>query len=814
LKKSQKSHTVMSEELDGAPAGDAPPAPTLFSAQFETQEETETAGAPASFADETAANAAKEEQGDFTSEESSDPTPSVKMEETMMEEVPEKQWEESSELAADAAAVRAERTTKQEEPPTPAASLEEEELTTAQEEVFMKNEEKSFPEEEEEIEESTNMDVESAENDLGDAEVAIAESPDYPEDGEVLQEDSKPETSKAELPYSTRGRSTGTDKESEGDKWERSSREALEEIGRTKEPAPPVLGASFLEALSEEERRTRTRFLPDVEGMHMLRKNEIKGDLALARSIASGSSISSLASSKKNKGKRVRSDDEMELEEDESTPASEDDRGSDIVKLGTTTLEFGSRDLILPSRAFIAPPASQNGSSSNGDISEGRGTTSASKNQNEVVSPFIVESVTAFNPPRPPESIGAKKKHRMLRWERRPEDVEVDLSNYRKTVQRTRQELHKAENEQLRLETIDAQMRRHFLGHLNALNEEYFKLNDEMGSIQQECVTAADLLTSRTRSRGAGKGSHVMRDVISVLKTRRAGTREKGVDEVPQPIATPPASETCGIGGLGGSSFIDWDQSTSLSFSEPAYAWVLPDDEVETPYGTGKVIGVEPMRFASSNSEPTASEQSSGGDADASKQNGGKHGVLAADKRKKDEAQPKSVMKGSESDIASQLGSMLPPRVSVRLPYGIGYFPIAALNSKENPVLYSDTQLAKRWKSMVETALQVGPCLDLEGMTSTANTVRGNTSDPIEPENEDQMDADEVSQNSEGAPLEENSATAGANEQIRKFLPFGAGMLPTATGRGSLLYDISIRDIEFEANSAFFEGEGVLGKVG
>ena len=42
------------------------------------------------------------------------------------------------------------------------------------------------------------------------------------------------------------------------------------------------------------------------------------------------------------------------------------------------------------------------------------------QNEANVPSPSKVESVTSFNPPRPPESVGGKKKHRMI-------DGNVDL---------------------------------------------------------------------------------------------------------------------------------------------------------------------------------------------------------------------------------------------------------------------------------------------------------------------------------------------------------------------------------------------------
>jgi hypothetical protein len=46
-----------------------------------------------------------------------------------------------------------------------------------------------------------------------------------------------------------------------------------------------------------------------------------------------------------------------------------------------------------------------------------------------------------------------------------------------------------------------------------------------------------------------------------------------------------------------------------------------------------------------------------------------------------------------------------------------------------------------------------------------------------------------------------------------RFLPFGAGLLPTATGRGNLLHSISIIELEKALEKTLYEGQGVLGMV-
>jgi hypothetical protein len=684
---------------------------------------------------------------------------------------------------------------------------EEEEPTESKESEEPKKKEEKEEENEEEKEEDSKMEVDDSDKvDEEEDEKPVEDNDNDNEgsrgDGEGSQGDAGEEstTSKAsELPYSTRGRSATGNEPAGSESWERSTREALDDLGRVKE-TPATLGTSFLEALSEEERRTRTRFLPDVEGMHVLRKFEVKDDLVLARSIASGAGVTSLSSSKK-KGKRVRDEDDdgMDVDEDDGTSPSEDDHGSDIGRLGTTTLELPSRDLVVPSNAFIPPTGSQS-SSSNGDADGPRATTAPSKGPKDTVSPLLVDSVTAFNPPRPPESIGAKKKHRMLRWERRPEDVEVDLGNYRKTVARTRQELHNAESEYERLETIDAHLRWHFLGHLNLLNEEYLRLNEELNGVQQECVKAADLLTSRTRSRGAGKGSYAMRDVLAVLKARGGEGKDQDETQAVEPSTDAPVPCSVGIGGLGKMAFVDWDQETCFTSRKPATAWVVPGDTVQTAYGEGTILEVRAVVIPTTSGEPAPVNQN-GSKGDSTKSPG---------KKKKEKA--------AVIDAAlSKLNTVMPPSVRVQMPYGVGHFPLASVTSKVDPSVYSDTQLAVRWKGMLESALAVGACLDVEGMIDDIGAAPA-VKDVVDgPENDESapMDTENGAVEEDKDEDEENSGPSYKGRTIAKskFLPFGAGLLPTSSGRGSLLHDLPIVEIEKRLNSALFDGGGVLGKV-
>ncbi|CAJ1966995.1 unnamed protein product [Cylindrotheca closterium] len=559
--------------------------------------------------------------------------------------------------------------------------------------------------------------------------------------------------------YSTRGRSSN-----DPDFDSRVAREALEEIGRKESSSTTSLGASFLESLSEEERRSRTRYLPEVDGMHSLRKLEIKEDLHLARALLA--SASSITGKKKKRGSR---NDEGAMDVDGGGVLSPDEDISETPRSGHI-VEMRSRDLIIPCQAFVAPP---------GVMVDEEGGTSPVPPKNGVQSPLEVDSVTAFNPPRPPESIGAKKKHRMLRWERRPEDVESDLNNYRKTVQRTRQELQNAETEYGRLQTVDAHLRWHFLNHLNLLNDEYVRLNGEMGLVQQECIKAADLVASRTRSRGAGKGSYVMRDVLNVLKQRQTENPDEMQTDINEaavqsllPAIVP------GIGGVPFATLKDFKNDTTIEMNKPANAWIVAGDKVETPYGKGEVVAVRAASVDRTSGK--ASSKNSAGGEDPSNADSSKPG------EKLEEYKPAAI---------------LPPVISVRLPFGTGHFTMSQIKVLESPASFTDKQLAKRWESMVETAMDVGGALDVGAMSSL---------DVVPAEEE--IDEDAVMDVDRPAASNDEENNDALDDEDARFLPFGSGLMPTAYGRGVFLATMPLEELEKEIHHALHDGEGVLGR--
>lgn len=600
-----------------------------------------------------------------------------------------------------------------------------------------------------------------------------------------------------ELPYSTRGRSSNTvtaaaaaagDDTNKSDTRSSSNNKELAALDNNLPSASSKkeasLGVSFLESLTEEERRTRTRIIPDVEGMHALRKSEIKEDLALARSLPT------IAVTQNNVQTRTvrlasgtRKKDAMVIDGDEATMLVQDNR--------TVTIDLPTREVTVPNDVFVAPEGVV--------VGETEGTIDVkepSKKDALVQNPSMVESTTAFNPPRPPESVGPKKKHRVIRWERRPEDIEVDMKNYRRTVQRTREELQKSEHEYERLETIDAHLRRHYLSHLELLNEENKRLNDEMQVEAQKLMKESELVGSRTRSRNLTKVSMVMRDVLSSLSSSAPTTDAAAGDVEEVPSITVP-----GVGGLNGDAFVDWDRFTDIKAMKPAISWLVPGQKVSTFYGDGVVENVFPPELppAGTADGELAFPQTGSPDmknAEFQKTSNRKRGSIPQTKADEEKA-----MMMLQEHLRFQ--PLKPARVQVRMPYGMGVFGLDAILSMESPAKYTDAQLAARWKGMVETALEVGPCVDLPGLTSELEKQV-----PDLAQLEGAMDIDEGAKAIAGT-TGSMDGTAAAEED--RFVPLGSSLFPTKGGRGNYLHDMNIVDIEKGLQEALYDGFGVLG---
>jgi hypothetical protein len=349
---------------------------------------------------------------------------------------------------------------------------------------------------------------------------------------------------------------------------------------------------------------------------------------------------------------------------------------------------------------------------------------------------------------------------------------------------------------------MDAHLRWNFLTHLNLVNEEYTRLNEEISNVQQECVKAADLLTSRTRSRGAGKGSYVMKDVLGVLKARGA-ENDATAETVQHPIVENPLAGP-GIGGMAPLVFNDWNRQTKIARKEPASAWTVPGERVKTPYGEGVVVDVFlPEHRKKTENEITEEKKGEITDKSDDDDEGNEEKVTSSEAGKAEVLGTKT----DEEKVTFMNNSCtyLTPRVSVKLPSGVGDFPITAIEPLENPCLFSDAKLVERWSNIVKIAISVGGTIDLEGMNFNSKT-RSLPSEGLDADSKMDVEAP-VNQPEEKSPDELE------DDDEEHFMPFGSGLLPTAGGRGSLLHTMSVEELEKALENALFNGCGVLGKV-
>ncbi len=528
---------------------------------------------------------------------------------------------------------------------------------------------------------------------------------------------------------------------------------------------------SFLDSLSEEQRRVRTRHLPDVSGFRRLHKAEIKRDLALVRKLLKGSSSSTKGLKKPDEDteKDMEVDKTMGdgngMSEDDSQDSADDELPAVRSKSGRWHMDDLDLNKVLENpdlpNIFSLPYTESPYICT--DV-EGKSTKS---NPSLFSSPQVVESITAFNPPRPPESVGPKKIHRLNRWERRPQDVEVDLKNYRKTVDRTRQELHKAENENYKVEVVGQHLRAHFMSQSQLMRHEVELLDETYDSFRTQCVKSAELLTSKTRSRGTAKGANVMKDVLAVLKARK----ESGLESVGTENDAPWCSS--GVGGI----------SKKKSSPELASGWLLPGEKVSSPCGIGTVLHV----FG-----PT---------------------ILDVDKdlptplKKASRDPPQSQLTSPIKDKKAGAAIILSPRICVELPFGLGYFCPSELKSMENVAAYNDDQLSKRWMSMLAVSETMGSCIDAAAVDDY-DTCR--SAEPSSSSNRGDMTNSLILPDIMMTNAESSQNT---NDVTGKLLPYGSSLVPSSSHRGGGLEDMSLEDLEENIGKMLDNSNGILGTV-
>lgn len=546
------------------------------------------------------------------------------------------------------------------------------------------------------------------------------------------------------------------------EKSSRSVAAAERELLGYREPATTTAPTtSFLDSLSDEQRRVRTRHLPAVAGFRRLHKSEIKRDLALVRKM--------LKSTAKGAKKTTPEDDasmnaKEEIMDVDGAGGSDNESQSDIDSLSQPPKSKSGRrsDLDVLDNPDLPNIFSLPYTESPFICTDVEGKLTKDNGKAPPFSaPQVVESITAFSPPRPPESVGPKKMHRLNRWERHPQDVEVDLNSYRKTVERTRQELHNAQGERESIEEVGQHLRAHLMSHLQCMQDEMELLDETYESMQTQCVKAAALLTSKTRSRGVSRGGALMKDVLSVLKSR--GDAKSAEVCFAKKTDTKPIC-SLGVGGIS-------DGSKPLLAS----GWILPGDRVSTDFGEGTV-------FSS-------------------------HGPSVLDQQKSPNA-----LGSTGSSLA-----ILPPRIVVELPFGRGSFCPVKVQSMEKISTYSDDRLAKRWVSMIESAKSIGTCVDFAAVDN-CDANRSSIVSPSSSVGNREGDEDEDGFVDEGiSEMNESIYNLGSSGESAmgngKILPSGSSLLPSSTYRGGGLHCLSIEELEKNVSYMLSKSGGVLGAV-
>jgi len=561
-------------------------------------------------------------------------------------------------------------------------------------------------------------------------------------------------------------------------KTSRSAAAAERELLGFREPATATVPTtSFLDSLSEDQRRVRTRHLPDVAGFRRLHKAEIKRDLALVKKMLKAASKNGKkASSLDEDGMK---DAEMEKVDVEATGASEDESQSDVDSQNHNVVpkskpgkgQFSDAEfanvLVNPSLPSTFSMPYNESPYICTDVEGKAGDASAQPSL--FSSPQVVESITAFNPPIPPESFGPKKMHRLNRWERNPQDVEVDLSNYRKTVERTRQELHKAEDERKRIGDVGQHLRAHFLTHLQCMSHEINLLDDDYEETQGQCIEAADVLSAKAPSRGAAKGSDAIKDVFSVMKSRGEGA---SLDFVHGQSSVVKSACSLGVGG------ISEDSTSGL-----ASGWLLPGDKVATAYGDGSVAHA----FGPTALDATLPPQL------YTKNYSSKDAIATTEEVNSRDENP-------------NVSVILPPRICVKLPFGMGYFSSKNITMLENSSHLSDEQLAKRWLAMIECSKGTGTSVDFAGVDNADNKDSAIVSPASSVGNRD--NEDDIMGSVE---VPTSTARLDASMGNDKLLPYGSSLLPSATIRGGGLEVMSIEQLEKNVSEMLEKSGGVIG---
>ncbi|KAL3786491.1 hypothetical protein HJC23_010657 [Cyclotella cryptica] len=551
------------------------------------------------------------------------------------------------------------------------------------------------------------------------------------------------------------------------------------------EPATlPSAMTLFLDMLNEEQRRVRHRHIPAVEGFRKLYKSEIKHDLTAARALL-GRQLQQQQQQRSGKGKRGgveegTSTTMMDVEEEEKDGAMLSD--NEVLADFSSSKADGGKSADTPpeSHAFVAPSENTIAFAHCGQLASLMESTPFENSMRGGISagslrsPQLVESLTAFNPPRPQESSAMKTKHRLKRWENNPQDVEVDLLNYKKTVQRTRMELHKAEVEHAQIEAVASMIRNHFMNHLNAYREEIAVIGEQLHGTRSKCFKAAEQYNGKTMStRGSSK---TMKDVFTTLKNLGDDLEAKGMGGGGK-ASSAPDWRVSGLGGI--AAFADDIASKgSSATSSLANGWILFGDKVKTTSGEeGTVVRFYGPSFQKMPPSEVSLKK------DPPEKEGDSHAM--------DIDQAKNAADTTSAKETPTLQDMVVPSgITVHLTTGtVKTFPPSELELvSRNFSCATDAAIAKRWENMTHSAIETGSGHDYLGMNS--QVIASILREKQEEENDGSASPKSVTQ----------------YDDLRNVIPFGAGLMSAPEQIKNYSSIIPVNTLEESVRKVVYDG--------
>lgn len=620
----------------------------------------------------------------------------------------------------------------------------------------------------------------------------------------------------------------------------------------------PTSMTSFLDMLTEDQRRVRHRHIPGVEGFRKLYRNEVKADMGEARRIK--------RTSRQNGGSRegserggggggsVAGDDAMEVDKKENENEGEGEKiagaaasasanaaeGNKVTETNEKKEEVVEDELeeeeeeeeekgVLDREVFVAPCKDALACARGGqlaslvdstdferDLRGSGGVVSAPRAKADpdgagsgaavaapsLRSPRLVDSLTSFHPPRPQESTAPKTRHRLKRWEANPAEVDADLANYRRTVTKTRAELHAARGERERIEAVASMAREHFRGHLTKYRGEALAANEALQEAREGCARPGEEDHHGGRRGGAG-ASRGMRMAEALAALESLGVRIASADATARAAAEgsvmPPEDwRVPGVGGVAGAPRAGTRAADDRRKPAVASGWFL--------VGDGVIVASTGERGAVAKIRPPGITKDSGGGADAMDDSPGKEGSRGRGNMP------------SGADLRAKVGVMLAGK-----PWrGVVYFEPSELRfDSENPLRIEsrDPALAKRWRCMAATALGTGAVdHDFKAMGAYIDSVfakeraarrdGANADDGGEDKKDKEKDGDDKDEDPEGGGGSSPKSVARFEDEPRGLLPFGAGLFAAPMDVRDYPSVIPMDDLEATVRRVAYETKG------